>query len=268
GIRLALHQIDRAHDHAGRAEAALQAVVLAERGLHRVQLAVLGQTLDRGHLGALRPRRQHGADLDRLAVDVDRAGAALAGVAADVGAGQIEVLAQELDEEGARLDLARHCLTVHRHGNASHSVSPLTSLPFAARFVCVMRGSASRAANPGPARTAVPMKLGEAAEVRQRACRSAGPGVAAHRNSSTMIISSTIAAAAQTNLFCQMLSGGAGGAASGISSGTTAASGTATGSATCLVKLSKNSSAIFFAVASIRREPSCASLPPTSALAV
>src|ERR671920_494434 len=36
GIRIALHEIDRAHDHAGRAKAALQAVVLAERRLHRV----------------------------------------------------------------------------------------------------------------------------------------------------------------------------------------------------------------------------------------
>src|SRR5687767_285172 len=46
GIRLALEQVDRAHDHARRAEAALQRMVLAKGRLHRVQLAVPGQALD------------------------------------------------------------------------------------------------------------------------------------------------------------------------------------------------------------------------------
>ena len=36
---------------------------------------------------------------------MDHAGAALAGVAADVGAGQIEVLAKKVDQKRARLDL-------------------------------------------------------------------------------------------------------------------------------------------------------------------
>ena len=57
---------------------------------------------------------QHGAGLDRLAVDMHDAGAALAGVAADMGAGQAQVLAQELDEEGAVLDIGRDGLAVHR----------------------------------------------------------------------------------------------------------------------------------------------------------
>ena len=43
--------------------------------------------------------------LHGLAVDVDGAGAALAGVAADVGAGQVEVLAEDLDEQPSRLDV-------------------------------------------------------------------------------------------------------------------------------------------------------------------
>ena len=91
------------------------AVVLAERRLHRVQLAVLGEALDRDHLGAVGLHREHGAGLDRAAVDVDHAGAALAGVAADMGAGEAEMLAQELDQERARLDLARHRLAVDLH---------------------------------------------------------------------------------------------------------------------------------------------------------
>ena len=46
-LPLRLHDIDRRHDHAGRAVAALQAVMLAERLLHRMQRAVrLGEALD------------------------------------------------------------------------------------------------------------------------------------------------------------------------------------------------------------------------------
>src|SRR5262249_48710642 len=36
-VAVAVHDIDCGHDHAGRAEAALQAVIVAERLLHRVQ---------------------------------------------------------------------------------------------------------------------------------------------------------------------------------------------------------------------------------------
>src|SRR5580698_4025531 len=39
-VALAAHHVDRGQDHAGRAIAALQAVVLAERLLHRVQRSV------------------------------------------------------------------------------------------------------------------------------------------------------------------------------------------------------------------------------------
>src|SRR3546814_11504273 len=52
GVRLLLHQVDRAHHHAGRAEAALQAVMLFERRLHRMQLVAVRQALARGDLGA------------------------------------------------------------------------------------------------------------------------------------------------------------------------------------------------------------------------
>ena len=105
-VGVLLQQVGGAHQHAGRAEAALQAVMLAERLLQRVQLAALGQALDRRHLGAVGLGREHGAGLDRIAVDMDHAGAALAGVAADMGAGEAEIAAQEIDQQRARLDLA------------------------------------------------------------------------------------------------------------------------------------------------------------------
>src|SRR5712691_5587817 len=86
GIRVLLQQVHGLHDHAGRAEAALQAVLLPETLLHRVQLARRCQTLDRQDVGALGLHREHGARFHGLAVQVDGAGAALGGVAAHVRA--------------------------------------------------------------------------------------------------------------------------------------------------------------------------------------
>src|SRR5215467_2078341 len=50
---LPLRQVHGSHDHAWCAEAALQPVVLAERFLHRVESAVLGEPLDGRHLRAI-----------------------------------------------------------------------------------------------------------------------------------------------------------------------------------------------------------------------
>src|ERR1700726_4178582 len=50
-VPLAVHDIDRRHDHARRTEAALQSVIVAEGFLHRVQLVTVGEALDRGDLG-------------------------------------------------------------------------------------------------------------------------------------------------------------------------------------------------------------------------
>ena len=66
------------------------------------EAAVLGEAFD-GDDGA--PRRAGGggeAGADGLAVEEDGAGAAVAGVAADLGAGEAGVLAQELREAAGR----------------------------------------------------------------------------------------------------------------------------------------------------------------------
>ncbi len=67
--------------------------------------AVGGDALDRRDLAPVGLHGEDGARLDRGAVDVHDARAALRRVAADVGAGEAEVLAQEVSEEPARLDL-------------------------------------------------------------------------------------------------------------------------------------------------------------------
>jgi len=53
-----LVQAGRGHDHARGAETALEPGGLHERALHRMQLAVLRETLDGGHLVAGGPKRR------------------------------------------------------------------------------------------------------------------------------------------------------------------------------------------------------------------
>src|SRR5262245_39404131 len=52
-VPLAAHDIERRHDHAGGAEAALQAMVLAKRLLHRMQLVAGRHPFDGQHIGAV-----------------------------------------------------------------------------------------------------------------------------------------------------------------------------------------------------------------------
>src|SRR5262249_55618601 len=98
-IWVLLEQAIGTHDHARRAVAALQPVHFAEAFLQRVQRAVgRGHAFDGEEIAALRLHGEHGAGFDRSAVEIDRAGAAMAGVAADMRAGQVQVFAQEMDE--------------------------------------------------------------------------------------------------------------------------------------------------------------------------
>ena len=56
---------------------------------------------------------QHGAGFDRPAVDMNDAGAALAGVAADMGAGQVQIFPKEMNEEGSVFNICRDSVTIH-----------------------------------------------------------------------------------------------------------------------------------------------------------
>src|SRR5712691_4501988 len=104
-VRVLREEVGRGHDEAGGAVAALQAVLVPERLLQRVELAVLGHALDRGEVPALGLDGEHRAALHRLAVDEDRAGAALAGVTSDVGSGEPGNIADVMHEQEPRLDL-------------------------------------------------------------------------------------------------------------------------------------------------------------------
>src|SRR5690606_41309988 len=75
----------RAYDHSGGAIAALAPVTLAEAFLHRVQVSVGSDAFDSGDVGSVGLHREHRAGLHGLSVDMDCAGSAVAGLAADVG---------------------------------------------------------------------------------------------------------------------------------------------------------------------------------------
>src|SRR6476659_2126854 len=97
GVRVLAEQPRRLHDHPRRAEAALKAVLIPERLLERVERRLAGHPLDGLEFATIRLDGEHRARFRALAIDVDRAGAAVARVASDVSAGQPEVVAQEMD---------------------------------------------------------------------------------------------------------------------------------------------------------------------------
>ncbi len=106
--------------HARRAEPALQAVLLLEALLDRVQLARPCQPLDGGDLVAVGLHGEHRAALHRRAVEEHGAGAAVGGVAAGVGAGQPEALAQQVGQQQPGLDVGGTPLAVDRDGDPAH----------------------------------------------------------------------------------------------------------------------------------------------------
>src|SRR6266705_961496 len=93
------------HDHAGRAEAALQAMLVPERLLQGMQRRSLGQALDRRDLRPIGLDGEDRAGLHAVAVELDGTRATVAGVATDMGPGQPRQLADVLHEQQPRFDL-------------------------------------------------------------------------------------------------------------------------------------------------------------------
>src|SRR5688572_23991830 len=67
-LRVVLEQLDRGHDHAGRAEATLQTMHLPEALLDRIIFTIGRQSFDGFDLGAAGLDREHGAALDAASV--------------------------------------------------------------------------------------------------------------------------------------------------------------------------------------------------------
>src|SRR5258706_7056975 len=105
-------------DHLPRlSDAALQAAVLDEALLHRVELAVFRQPLDRGDLVAVGEHRRRQAGAHHLPVHQHRAGAADADAAAFLGAGEAEIVAQKIDHQPVGRDFLLDFFPVDARAN-------------------------------------------------------------------------------------------------------------------------------------------------------
>ena len=92
--------------------------MLDECCLHRMQRIGSAEAFDGGDRVPIVHHGQGEAGIDAAAVDVDGASAALAMVAALLGACQMQVLAQSVEQSGARVELDLAHRTVHIERNA------------------------------------------------------------------------------------------------------------------------------------------------------
>jgi len=102
GLGTLAEEFDAGHDHPGRAVTALQAVTFPKRFLHRMQAAVLGETFDGGDFATVGLGGEHRAGFHGAPIEQNCACSAERGFAADMGAGQLAVVAKQLDEKRAR----------------------------------------------------------------------------------------------------------------------------------------------------------------------
>src|SRR5579875_1701486 len=138
GVGEADDDIPRCRQHARGAIAALQRVLAGEGGAELRRDGVVVEPLDRRHLGALAGDGIGDAGARRGAVDEEGAGAAHAVLAAEMGPGVEELVAQEIGEAGARLDGGGDALAVDGEGDCpAHGQAPLARA--AARFKAAMR---------------------------------------------------------------------------------------------------------------------------------
>jgi hypothetical protein len=101
------------HDHARRAKAALGSVRVEKGLLHRVQAALLRQSLDGQNFLAIDCPHRSDTGMGALACDQNSAGAAAPVAAAGFGASQAEVFAQNFEERPVRIRSDGPGLAVH-----------------------------------------------------------------------------------------------------------------------------------------------------------
>src|ERR671914_212570 len=100
---LPLKRVRRKHQKSRRAKSALQAVVIDESLLQRMQLVAGCQTLDGANLLSLRLDGKHQAGTDGLAVNDHSAGAADTVLAANMRSGLPAFVANGIDKGAAWL---------------------------------------------------------------------------------------------------------------------------------------------------------------------
>src|SRR5947209_4726957 len=92
------------HHKSGSTETALLRVVVNKGLLDRMELSILRQAFNRGDLMGLCVNGQHRAGINRFAVQMHRTCAAGATVAHALGAGQVELVAQSVEQCDPRFE--------------------------------------------------------------------------------------------------------------------------------------------------------------------
>ena len=115
-----LQQVMAAHDHAGRAEAALQAVFLPKALLDSVQPVATSQTFDRSDFVTLSLDSKHSAGFHSTAVHENRAGTTERSLTSYMRAGESGEFAQEMDKEQARLNWCSMLDSIDGNGDVLH----------------------------------------------------------------------------------------------------------------------------------------------------
>ena len=134
---------DRRADLPRRAITALETVMFDERGLQRMQRIAVRQPLDRRDLAPIVLHRQREARQDTLAIDQHRARAARSLVAALLGAGQVQMLAEMIQQRHARIAgrVHRQAIDDDRHPTLHLQTETQDNNHFARRKPCARRSS-------------------------------------------------------------------------------------------------------------------------------
>src|SRR4030042_2287 len=115
--RVLLYESGGRHEEARSAETALIAVLFDESLLDRVELVARGQAFDRFHRLAVGADGEIHAGVNRSSVEEDGTAAALAPVADSLGAGEVELVAQDVEERFVGLDGEADLLAVDGQGD-------------------------------------------------------------------------------------------------------------------------------------------------------
>src|SRR4029077_13436041 len=125
-VRFTFEHANRQHQKARCAEAALQAMIIHEGLLHRVEFVAIGKPFDGTDFSSIRLYGKHQAGAYGFAVDDDRACAADPVLAANVRAGLSAIFTDCIDQRAARLNSDRMIAAVDGEcdvGLVAHSVS-------------------------------------------------------------------------------------------------------------------------------------------------
>lgn len=113
GVDIGLEEGGADDEESRRAESALAASGLGEALLNRMQMMAIRQTLDRGDRSVFSLASKAQARQSRLTIDLDRAAAAGAHVAASLESQRPDLIAQNIEQNRVALDEVLGLDTVH-----------------------------------------------------------------------------------------------------------------------------------------------------------